>query len=117
MHKIPQDTDDVNEGIPGPTEPRWVVAVLDYGPWEDRRYGRDPELVRILNPKTGGAASRYDSDTWADFDRAKNACGIAMFQDDGHELLDYMNRPVFMDDDARLHFSDGTPVPESAEGL
>ena len=107
----------VNTIIPRPAEPRWVVAVLDYGPWEYRRYNREPEpeLVRILDPKTGEAASRYDVGTWADFDRAKNACGTARFEDDGHELLEYGNRPVFVDEGSRLRFPDGGPVPESAE--
>ena len=109
----------VNIAIPGPAEPRWVVAVLDYGTWELRRYNPDPEseLVRILDPNTGEAASRYDSATWADFDRAKNACGTASFKDDGHEFLDYGNRPVFVDDQSRLRQPDGKVVLESMEGL
>ena len=107
----------VNTTIPGPAEPRWVVAVLDYGTWELRRYNPDPEpeLVRILDPKTGEATSRYASETWTDFDRAKNACGTARFMDDGHEFLDYKNRPVFVDDKGCLRFPDGKRVPESAE--
>jgi hypothetical protein len=117
MHSIPRRADEDNTTIPGPTEPRWVVAVLDYGLWENRRYNPDPvpEFVRILDPKTGEAASRYDSGTWADFDRAKNACGTARFKDDGHEILDYKNRPVFVDEGSRLRFPDGRLVPESAE--
>jgi len=106
----------VNTTIPGPAQPRWVVAVLDFGDFEYQRYGREPELVRILDPKTGGAASRYDSGTWADFDRAKNACGIKQFKDDGHELGTDKNRPVFVDDDACLRHPNGKPVLESTEG-
>ena len=105
----------VNAGIPGPAEPRWVVAVLDFAGWEYRHSGREPELVRILDPKTGEAASRYDAETWADFDRAYNACGTKRFKDDGHELGMSKNRPVFVDDEARLRYPDGTLVLESSE--
>ena len=104
--------------IPAPTEQRWVVAVIDFGSREyEQRYGlKEPDLVRILDPKTGEAASRYDSETWADFDRARNACGTKRFQEDiGHELLSYRNHPVFVDKDSRLRYPDGKPVLESAE--
>ncbi len=101
--------------VPGPAEQRWVVAVLDFAGWEYQRYDREPELLRILDPKTGEAASRYDAETWADFDRARNACGTKRFKDDGHELGMYKNRPVFVDDDSRLRYPDGKLVLESAE--
>ena len=71
--------------------------------------------MRILDPKTGEAASRYSAETWADFDRAKNACGTSKFRGEMHELMDYKNRPVFVDDEARLRYQDGRPVLESAE--
>ena len=115
--KKARDSGAVNMAIPGPAEPRWVVAVLDYGTWELRRYNRDPEpeLVRILDPKSGEAASRYDSGTWADLDRARNACGTSKFRGEMHESLDYKNRAIFVDDDARLRYPDGRSVLESAE--
>jgi hypothetical protein len=114
MHSIPQDTDSIN--IPDPREARWAVAVLDYGSWENlgRGYGPEPELVRILDPKTGEAASRYDAETWADFDRAKNACGTARFTRDGGVDVGYKNRPVFVDGESRLRYPDGQLVMEDA---
>lgn len=105
----------VNTDIPGPAEPRWVVAVLDFGEPRYQRYGREPELVRILDPKTGEAASRFAPETWADHDRAKNACGTKRFKDDGHELGTDKNRPVFVDKESRLRHPDGRLVFESAE--
>lgn len=105
----------VNISIPGPAERRWTVAVLNFGPWQYQRYGREPELVRLLDPKTGEAASRYDSGTWADFDRARNACGTKRFQDEMHEMLIYRNRPVFVDDENRPRYADGRPVLQSSE--
>jgi hypothetical protein len=103
--------------IPRPMEPRWAVAVLDCGSWENlvRGYGPEAELVRILDPKTGEAASRYDAGTWADFDRAKNACGTARFQKDGGVDVGYKNRPVFVDSESRLRFPNGRLVLESSE--
>ena len=105
----------VNAGIPGPAERRWLVAVLNFGPWQYQRYGREPKLVRLLDAKTGEAASRYDSGTWADFDRARNACGTKGFQDEMHEMLIYRNRPVFVDDESRPRYADGGPVLQSSE--
>jgi hypothetical protein len=107
----------VNISIPGPAERRWTVAVLNFGLWQYQRYGREPELVRLLDPKTGEAASRYDSGTWADFDRARNACGTKRFQDEMHEMLIYRNRPVFVDDENRPRYADGRPVLQSSEGV
>ena len=101
--------------VPGPAECRWVVAVLDFAGWEYQWLDREPELIRILDAKTGEAASRYDAETWADFDRAYNACGTKRFKDDGHELGMYKNRPVFVDEERRLRYSDGKLVLESAE--
>jgi hypothetical protein len=116
MHSTSQDTGRVNRNILGPAEPRWVVAVLDYGSWENlgRDYGPEPELYLILDPKTGEAASRYDAETWADFDRAKNACGTARFKEHGDADLGYKNRPVFVDGENRLRYPDGRPVLEEA---
>ena len=108
-------TDDTGVNIPGPAEQRWVVAVLNVGVWPYQEYSA-PELIRTLDPKTGEAASRYDAETWADFDRARNACGTKRFKDDGHELGMYKNRPVFVDENSLLRYPDGKLVPESAEG-
>ena len=110
-----QSDQAVNVAIPGPTERRWVVAVLDFGPTEYQRYGREPELVRLLDPKTGEAASRYDAGTWADLDRTRNACGTKKFRDEMHELLIYRNRPVFVDDESCPRYADGKPVLPSSE--
>ncbi|CAA9235461.1 MAG: hypothetical protein AVDCRST_MAG93-1075 [uncultured Chloroflexia bacterium] len=112
--KKPAESAGVNVGIPGAAERRWVVAVLNFGPWQYQRYGREPKLVRLLDPKTGEAASRYDSETWADLDRTRNACGTNRFQDEMHEMLIYRNRPVFADDESRLRFADGGLVLEDA---
>ena len=113
--KKPDRNGPVNVDIPGSTERRWTVAVLDFGPWQYQRYGREPELVRLLDPRTGEAASRYDSGTWADLDRARNACGTKRFQDEMHEMLIYRNRPVFVDDESRPRYADGRPVLQSSE--
>ena len=116
MHSIHDGQARVNVAIPAPAEHRWVVAVLDVGDFGYERYGiGEPELVRILDAKTGEAASRYAPETWADLDRARNACGTKRFKNDGHELGLYRNRAVFVDDDSRLRYPDGRLVLESAE--
>ena len=63
--------------VPSWKERRWVVLVFESVIETDEkgnRYTREFGIY-IVDPKTGGAASTYDPETWADASRAENyAC-------------------------------------------
>jgi hypothetical protein len=87
---------------------RWVVLVFErvdekteQGKWYTREYG-----LCIVDPKTGGAASVYDPETWADQSRANNYACLANI-----ESSDEFGRwPAYMDGEGRVCWPDGTAV-------
>src|ERR671921_378753 len=72
---------DADSPIEAPSwrERHWVVLVFERVVDKDEkgnRYTREFGLY-IVDPKTGGAASTYDPETWADASRATNYARMA----------------------------------------
>jgi hypothetical protein len=97
---------DYHAAAPSDRELRWVVVVFEWvrekdeqGNWYTREYGRC-----IVDPKTGGAASVYDPETWTDHSRANNYACLANI-----ESSDEFGRwPAFVDGEECVRWPDGT---------
>jgi hypothetical protein len=74
MHSIPQDTDRVNGGVPGPEEPCWVLLICSFKVLHDPETGEEVglefSLDHAVSPKDGGPASADDPATWAEHSTA-----------------------------------------------
>jgi hypothetical protein len=92
--------------IPAWGERRWVVLVFErvrekdeQGNWCTREFG-----LCIVDPKTGGAASLYDPETWADNSRANNYACLANI-----DSSDEFGRwPAYVDGEECVRWPDGT---------
>jgi hypothetical protein len=92
--------------IPAWREQRWVVLVFErfrekdeQGNWCTREFG-----YCIVDPKTGGAASVYDPETWADHSRANNyACLANIESSDG-----FGRWAAYVDGEEDVRWPDGT---------
>jgi hypothetical protein len=84
---------------------RWVVLVFErveekaeQRKWYTREYG-----LCIVDPKTGGAASTYDPETWADYSRANNYACLANI-----ESSDELGRwPAYVDGEGSVRWPGG----------
>lgn len=91
--------------VPSWGERRWVVVVFErvrekdeQSNWYTREYG-----LCIVDPKTGGAASTFDPETWADHSRANNYACLANI-----ESSDEFGRwPAYVDGED-VRWPDGT---------
>ena len=94
--------------IPSWGERRWVVMVFEMDVDKDEKgneYTRKLGLY-IVDPKTGGAASAYDPETWADASRAMNYACMA-----NCEASDKFGRHIaFVENEECVRWSDGTLV-------
>jgi hypothetical protein len=85
---------------------RWVVLVFETVEDKDEKGSwstRDSALY-IVDPKTGGAASTYDPETWADASRAENYACLAQV-----EASDKFGRWVaYLDSEGHVRWPDGT---------
>ena len=94
--------------IPAWGERRWVVLVFEWvrekdeqGNWCTREFG-----LCIVDPKTGGAASVYDLESWADHSRANNyACLANIGSSD-----EFGRWPAYVDGEGSVRWPDGTVV-------
>jgi len=90
---------------PSKREQSWVVLVFErigerdeQGKWYTRDYA-----LGIVDPKTGGAASTFDLETWADHSRANNYACLANI-----ESSDKLGRwPAYVDGED-VRWPDGT---------
>jgi hypothetical protein len=102
------DNGDANSlaKVPSRKEWRWVVLVLETVVDKDEkgnRYTREFGLY-IVDPKTGGAASIYDPETWADASRAVNYARLA-----NNESSDEFRRCLaYVDGEGHVRWPDGT---------
>jgi len=94
--------------VPSWREWRWVVLVFERVPDKDEKGNRCTQDFGLyfVDPKSGGAASIYDPDTWADASRAGNYACLANI-----ESSDKFRRcSAYVDGENRLRWSDGTVV-------
>jgi hypothetical protein len=91
--------------IPAWGERRWVVLVFKDSVVKDEKGNSYTRTFGhyIVDPKTGGAASVYDPETWADHSRANNYACMANI-----ESSDEFGRwPAYVDGEASVRWPNG----------
>jgi hypothetical protein len=98
--------------VPAWGERRWVVMIFEMDVDKDEKgnkYTRKFGLY-MVDPKTGGAASRYDPETWADNSRANNYACLANI-----DSSDEFGRwPAYVDGEEDVRWPDGTVAEQRA---
>jgi hypothetical protein len=98
--RVKGDSEDLVAAVPAPQEKRWLVLV---------EVGLVGNVEYIVDPKSGGAASIYDAETWSDRSRARNYASMMNRQATEERMIGHV---AYVDDQASVRLPNGMLVEQ-----